>query len=64
LRKFLKIRKSEGGEAPGQDPKTGKNIYVKLGRYGAMVQLGESDSDEKPQFAGLEKRAEHGRSHP
>jgi DNA topoisomerase-1 len=32
----------------GVDPKTGKNIYVKLGRFGAYVQLGENPDDEKP----------------
>ena len=39
----------------GQDPATGKNIFVKLGRYGAIVQLGETESEEKPKFAGLHK---------
>lgn len=40
----------------GVDPKTGKNIYVKLGKYGAYVQLGENPDDnggEKPKFAAL-----------
>ena len=50
-----KSEKVKGEKLLGQDPKTGKNMYVKLGRYGAMVQLGESDSEEKPQFAGLRK---------
>jgi len=39
----------------GTDPKTGKNVYVKIGRYGAMVQMGDTDSEEKPAFAGLQK---------
>lgn len=39
----------------GQDPATGNNIYVKLGRYGAIVQLGETESEDKPKFAGLRK---------
>jgi DNA topoisomerase-1 len=39
----------------GQDPASGKNIYVKLGRYGAIVQLGETESEDKPKFAGLRK---------
>ncbi|MEP0368073.1 MAG: type I DNA topoisomerase [Cyclobacteriaceae bacterium] len=42
----------------GEDPKTGKNIYVRMGRYGAYVQLGESpenEEDEKPQYASLRK---------
>lgn len=42
----------------GVDPKTKKNIYARMGRFGAMVQLGEtpeSDDDEKPKYAGLMK---------
>ncbi len=40
----------------GVDPKSGKNVYVKLGRFGAYVQIGENPeegSKEKPKFAGL-----------
>ncbi|HZX73765.1 MAG TPA: topoisomerase C-terminal repeat-containing protein, partial [Cyclobacteriaceae bacterium] len=40
----------------GVDPKTGKNIYVKLGKFGAYVQLGENPDDnggEKPKYASL-----------
>lgn len=40
----------------GVDPKSGKNIYAKLGRYGAYVQVGENPeegSKEKPKFASL-----------
>lgn len=50
-----KSDKAKGEKLLGTDPATGKNVYVKLGRYGAIVQLGESDTDEKPQFAGLRK---------
>ncbi|MEQ8581073.1 MAG: type I DNA topoisomerase [Marinoscillum sp.] len=42
----------------GTDPKTGKNIYARMGKYGAYVQLGESpekEDDEKPQYASLKK---------
>ncbi len=52
---LAKSEKAKGERLLGKDPKTGKNVYVKLGRYGAMVQIGESDSEEKPQFAGLKK---------
>jgi len=45
----------KGERLLGQDPQTGKNIYVKIGRYGPMVQLGETDNDVKPRFAGLKK---------
>ena len=39
----------------GVDPESGKNVYVKIGRFGPMVQIGDADSDEKPRFAGLRK---------
>lgn len=45
----------------GNDPKTGKMIYARLGRFGPMLQLGDAknpdgtDSDEKPQFAPMPK---------
>ncbi|MDO9261242.1 MAG: topoisomerase C-terminal repeat-containing protein, partial [Flavobacteriaceae bacterium] len=35
------------------DPDSGKNVYVRLGRYGAMIQIGESTDEEKPRFASL-----------
>jgi DNA topoisomerase-1 len=31
----------------GKDPKTGKTVYAKIGRYGPFVQLGENDDDDK-----------------
>jgi len=40
----------------GVDPKTGKNVYAKLGKFGAYVQIGENPDDnggEKPKFASL-----------
>lgn len=39
----------------GLDPKTGKPIFVKLGRYGAYAQLGTAEDEEKPTFASLRK---------
>jgi len=38
----------------GVDPESGQNVYVKIGRFGPMVQLGESQSEEKPKFASLQ----------
>lgn len=38
----------------GTDPKTGKPVYVRIGRYGPFVQLGSKDDEEKPRFASLE----------
>ena len=37
----------------GVDPKTGKMLSVKIGRYGPMAQLGLSSDKEKPRFAQL-----------
>ncbi|MEH6408469.1 MAG: DNA topoisomerase, partial [Leeuwenhoekiella sp.] len=37
----------------GKDPKTGKPVSVRLGKYGPMVQIGSVEDEEKPQFAGL-----------
>lgn len=39
----------------GIDPKSGKPIIARFGRFGPMLQLGSTDSDEKPQFAPLPK---------
>ena len=45
--------RATGERLLGQDPKTGKNVYARIGRFGPMVQIGEMDSDEKPIFASL-----------
>ena len=56
--------RNNGEKLLGEDPKTGKPVYVKIGRYGPMVQLGETLSREeqkenpdaeKPTFAGIPK---------
>lgn len=39
----------------GTDPATGRPVSVKIGRFGPMIQLGDGDGDEKPQFASLLK---------
>ena len=39
----------------GIDPKTNKPVSVKIGRFGAFVQIGSADDEEKPQFASLTK---------
>ena len=54
------IDRSEVGSARelGIDPKTGKKVIARLGRYGAMVQIGEASEDEnaeKPLYASLRK---------
>ena len=50
-----KSKKFSGEKLLGKHPETEKNIFVKIGRYGPMVQLGDTDSEEKPKFAGLRK---------
>jgi DNA topoisomerase-1 len=42
-----------GERVLGTDPKTGKPISVRLGRFGAMAQIGTVEDEEKPQFASL-----------
>lgn len=37
----------------GTDPKTGKPVSVKIGRFGPIVQIGDAADEEKPQFASL-----------
>lgn len=45
----------KGERLLGTDPKSGRNIYARIGRYGPMVQIGDKEEDEKPQFASLRK---------
>ncbi|NPD92544.1 type I DNA topoisomerase [Xylanibacter muris] len=37
----------------GTDPATGKPVYVKIGRFGPVIQIGAADDKEKPKFAQL-----------
>lgn len=47
-------RSKVGASRPvGTDPKSGKVITARFGRFGPMLQLGDTDSDEKPQFAPM-----------
>ncbi|TWP27467.1 type I DNA topoisomerase [Apibacter muscae] len=47
--------RATGERLLGQDPVSGKNIYARIGRFGPMVQIGETEDEEKPRFAGLMK---------
>ena len=47
--------KFSGEKLLGVDPATGKNVYVKVGRFGPVAQIGDTESEEKPRFAGLRK---------
>ena len=46
--------RAKGERLLGTDPASGKNVYVRLGRYGPMVQIGEATDEEKPKFASLQ----------
>ncbi len=45
--------RASGERILGKDPKSGKPVLVRLGRFGPMVQLGSSEDEEKPTFASL-----------
>ena len=44
-----------GERVLGTDPKTGRQLSVKIGRYGPIAQIGTADEEEKPLFASLLK---------
>jgi DNA topoisomerase-1 len=37
----------------GSDPKTGRQVSARIGKFGPLVQIGTSEEEEKPQFASL-----------
>ena len=39
--------RATGERLLGVDPKSGKNVYARMGRYGAMIQIGEADDEQK-----------------
>lgn len=49
--------KATGERLLGKDPKSGKNVYARIGRFGPMVQIGEVEDDEKPKFASIKAPA-------
>lgn len=57
VEKTIKTRSEHkaGERILGDDPKTGKPVAVKIGRYGPVVQIGTADDDEKPRFAQMPK---------
>ncbi len=50
-----KSKKQSGERLLGTDPESGKSVYAKIGRYGPIVQIGDSQDEEKPRFAGMNK---------
>ncbi|MGZ3904194.1 MAG: type I DNA topoisomerase [Bacteroidia bacterium] len=48
--------RASGERSLGKDPVSGKPVIVRIGRFGPLVQIGESgEGKEKPRFAGLRK---------
>jgi DNA topoisomerase I len=45
--------RASGERFLGDDPKSGKPVSVRIGRYGPMVQIGKSDDEEKPRYGKL-----------
>lgn len=45
--------RASGERVLGKDPKTGRQVAVRLGRFGPMVQIGTVEEEEKPLFASL-----------
>ncbi len=51
----MRMEHKVGERRLGIDPKSGRPVSVKIGRYGPMVQIGETGDEEKPLFAGMLK---------
>jgi DNA topoisomerase-1 len=51
----MRMEHKAGERVLGVDPKSGRQVSVKIGRYGAMAQIGTPEEDEKPLFASLQK---------
>ncbi len=45
--------RASGERVLGTDPKTGRQVAVRLGKFGPMVQIGKVDEEDKPLFASL-----------
>ncbi len=53
--KEASVSREEAAQARqlGVDPKSGKPVSVRMGRFGPFVQIGTKDDEDKPKFAGL-----------
>ena len=45
--------RANGERLLGIDPATGKKVFARIGRFGALIQIGESEDEEKPKFSSL-----------
>lgn len=50
----MRLEHKVGERILGTDPKTGRQVSVKIGRFGPMVQIGDTADEEKPMFASLQ----------
>lgn len=55
LKTIEESERSTGERVLGTDPKTGKKVIVRIGRFGPLVQIGEQDDEEKPIYAKMPK---------
>lgn len=54
VEKTIEVAERATGERElGVDPESGKPVMARMGRYGAMVQIGEANDEEKPRFAKI-----------
>ena len=53
--KSLRMEHKVGERILGTDPKSGRPVSVKIGRFGPLVQIGTPEDEEKPLFASLLK---------
>ncbi len=51
----LRLEHKVGERVLGTDPKSGRPVSVKIGRFGPLVQIGTTEDKEKPLFASLQK---------
>jgi DNA topoisomerase-1 len=46
--------RASGERALGIDPESGKEVIARIGKFGAMIQIGKTEDEEKPRFASLQ----------
>ena len=51
----MRMEHKVGERILGVDPKTGRQVSVKISRFGPVAQIGKTDEEEKPQFASILK---------
>lgn len=46
--------RASGERALGDDPESGRPVIARIGKFGPMIQIGKTEDEEKPKFAGLQ----------